>query len=286
MTVCSCLYEGDVRHRRFEPVEHSFRYRLFMMYVDLDELPTLFGRHWLWSADRPNLAWFRRTDHLGPVEQPLSESVRDLVDAKTGTRPTGPIRLLTQFRYFGFEMNPISLFYCFDAEGRLEFVVAEVNNTPWGEQHSYVLAPQRRESTETFEARAAKEMHVSPFFDMNFDYRFLLTTPRESLVAQIENHRPDDVSGRPAFNATLTLKRRPLTSGNLARALCFYPHMTGQIFGKIYWQAFLLWRRQLPFVPHPQTKTESNYSELNRPDHVNVSHIGNQHKNMEDRCKP
>lgn len=117
MSVKSCIYEGEVRHRRFAPVNHEFRYRLFLMYVDLEELPALFRRRWLWSAGRPNLAWFRRGDHLGPANQPLADSVRDLVAARTGHRPTGPIRLLTHFRYIGFATNPISLYYCFSCRG-------------------------------------------------------------------------------------------------------------------------------------------------------------------------
>ena len=95
MSIKSCIYEGEVRHRRFAPVKHEFRNRLFLLYVDLDELPTLFYRRWLWSTNRLNLAWFRRSDHLGPAGQPLADSVRDLVAAGTGQRPTGPIRLLT-----------------------------------------------------------------------------------------------------------------------------------------------------------------------------------------------
>jgi DUF1365 family protein len=105
MSIKRCIYEGEVRHRRFAPVNHEFRNRLFLMYVDLDELPTLFRHRWLWSANRPNLVWFRRGDHLGPADQPLADTVRDLVAARTGHRPTGPIRLLTHFRHFGFHNN-------------------------------------------------------------------------------------------------------------------------------------------------------------------------------------
>ena len=91
----SCIYEGQVRHTRTTPVLHRFKYRVFMMYLDLDELPALFEKRWLWSAKRPALARFRRSDHLGPRSQPLSDAVRELVARETGQRPTGPIRLLT-----------------------------------------------------------------------------------------------------------------------------------------------------------------------------------------------
>src|SRR6187549_3965112 len=105
MSLHSCIYEGRVEHLRRTPVEHGFGYRVFMLYLDLEELPALFRNRWFWSTDRPNFAWFRRADHFGPPRQPLAESVRDLVEARTGRRPAGPIRLLTHLRYLGFVMN-------------------------------------------------------------------------------------------------------------------------------------------------------------------------------------
>ncbi len=254
MSIHSAIYEGDIRHRRFSRVDHEFRYRLFLLYVDLDELPTLFRGRWLWSTARANLAWFRRRDHLGSPDQPLAESVRDLVATHAGYRPAGPIRLLTHFRYFGFAMNPISLYYCFDDGERVEFVVAEVNNTPWGEQHCYVLdARSANASARVLALRTAKEFHVSPFLGMDFDYEFRLNIPGSSLAIDIENHRRGASGQRAEFDAQLRLRRRPLDGRGLARVLCRYPLLTTRIFVAIYWQAFRLWRKRLPYVPHPKS---------------------------------
>ena len=143
----SSIYEGFVRHRRFDPAPHEFRSRLFMMYLDLSELPVAFQGRWLWSIEKPNVATFCRRDHFGEATVSLDETIRNLVESETGQRPPGPIRLLTHLRYFGYCFNPISLFFCFDqADEQLHSVVAEVTNTPWGERHCYVLDPESNRS--------------------------------------------------------------------------------------------------------------------------------------------
>ena len=206
----SAIYEGRVRHRRFAPVEHHFSYRLFMMYLDLGELDTVFRGRWLWSARRPAIAWFRRHDHVGDPDRPLDDVVRDLVAERTGRRPAGPVRLLTHLRYFGYCMNPVSFYYCFEADGAtLDAIVAEVHNTPWGERHCYVL--DQSGAPHEF----PKNFHVSPFMPMEQTYRWRLGTPGSTLPVHMENLE----DGTLVFDATLTLRRRPVTGRGLARRL-------------------------------------------------------------------
>ena len=134
----SCIYEGTVRHRRSKPA-NEFTHRLAMVFVDLDELPSLLeGRL---QRARPGLLRFRRRDYHGEPERPLADAVRDTVAAHTGSRPAGPVRVLAQLRSFGHCFNPVSFYYCMSADGdRLEAILTEVTNTPWGERHGYVIA--------------------------------------------------------------------------------------------------------------------------------------------------
>jgi DUF1365 family protein len=239
----SALYEGEVRHGRIATPRHEFAQRLCMVYLDLAELDRVFAGRWLWAVERRALASFRRADHLGDSTLPLDAAVRDLVAARTGHRPAGPIRLLTHLRYAGYVFNPVSIYYCFTPEGALEAVVADVSNTPWNERHSYVLGGGERDGT--LSERAAKRFHVS-FLPMSHEYAFSFDRPGETLRARIENFSGEE----RVFRAELTLERREIGGATLASALVRFPAMTAEVIAAIYWQAFRLRRKGAPVFPH------------------------------------
>jgi len=259
----SAIYEGTIRHRRFEPVEHSFRYPLFLMYLDLSELPQVLDPYPLFSARRRAPARFRREDFMGDPARPLDECARDTVAAATGERPAGPVRLLGGLRCFGHSFNPVSFYYCFGSDGeRVDAVVADVQNIPWGERHPYVLARGGRPGTVLSE-ELEKTFHVSPLMGMDQTYSFRASEPGASIAVHIESRPRESVSARdigglrqtrraPTFDATLNLRRRELSRGTLARMLARYPAMSLQVVAKIYAQSLRLKLKGAKYHPHPE----------------------------------
>lgn len=242
----SCIYKGQVSHQRYAPRVHAFTYSLFMMYVDLDELPTLFNEHLLWAINKPNLASFHRDDHHGK-DANLADSIRSLVQQQTGEIPEGPIRLLTHFRYFGYVFNPLSMYFCYDKSGSyITHIVAEVMNTPWKEQHCYVLSNQQRD--QIISASHKKEFHVSPFMNMDMDYHWEIHIPDDHMNIHIENWS----QGKKLFDASLYLHKVEINSVSLRNVLFNFPLMTLKVVAMIHVEALKLWIKGIQYVSHPK----------------------------------
>lgn len=251
----SCIYQGSVFHHRIGSITHRFQKRLYMLYLDLDELDRVFDRRWLWSTSRSALARFKRADHVGDSTEPLRETVCKILRKSGLDEEPHSIGLLTQLRNFGFVFNPLSLFYCHNEQGELTRVVAEVRNTPWLERHCYVLNPEPDQSASGDPlclAKVDKEFHVSPFMPMDMNYHWRFDQPSSDLAVQIENWQ----HGTKRFEVGMKLRRLPITASNLAWMLIKYPLMPQQTIASIYWQALRLWLKKAPFYSHPNKLPE------------------------------
>lgn len=241
----SAIYEGTVIHARRHPVEHVFTYRLFHLYLDLDEVDTVFiGSRW-WRNEAAAPATFRRRDHL-PGALPLAEQVRSLVAERIGHRPTGAVRLLTHVRMFGVSFNPVSFYYSFDADGSLAAIVAEITNIPWLERHCYVVDCRGR-SADGLAFDLDKQFHISPFMGMQQRYRWRFSVPGEALTVHMTSIEDE----RSLFTAALAHRRRVLTPPALDALLWRYPLMPMQVVAGIYGQAARLWWKGVPVCDHP-----------------------------------
>lgn len=243
----SGIYRGWVRHRRFSPREHHFRYDVFMMYLDLDEVEAVLAESRWWSLRRWSPARFKRADYLGNPQEPLKKSVHNVVKQKTGIHLEGPVRMLTNLRYFGFVLNPITVYYCFDNAEQLRALVLEVTNTPWKERHQYVLLCNPEQLTQRISFD--KAMHVSPFHPMNMRYHFSGNCPDKKLVVHLRNTGVE-ATEETVFDATLSLQRQEITGGTLNSIIAQYPLMTMKVVAAIYWQALKLAIKRVPYFNH------------------------------------
>ncbi len=246
----SRIYRGTLRHRRFLPRRHAFRYRVWMAWLDLDELPALFDGVPGFSARGRALARFRREDYLAPHDFPLKAAVRQRLGEELGddlaARLDGPVRVLTQLRLCGVLFNPITLYYAYDRHQRLQAVLGEVSNTPWGERQCYACTVDTRRHTHR--ATFAKAMHVSPFNPMDMTYHWRFNTPGEQLYLHMENWKDE----RRHFDATLTLSPKPATRPVLLGTLARQPWMSLKTLVAIHFEALRLWARRVPIFDHPK----------------------------------
>lgn len=245
----SAIYSGIVWHRRLGDKPHGFHYRVFMMYLDLAELDEVFSTNYFWSARRPALARFKRSDFLGDPQKSLADEVRVYVEKELGFRPRGPIRVLANIRYWGFIINPISCYYCFDPTGtKLEAIVLEVTNTPWQERKIYILACDSNLQKQRI--RFDKALHVSPFMSMDMVYEFSGKTPAQRLLFKLSNFS----HGTKVFDAGVDFRRQAITPISLSMILLRFPLMTLKVYAGIHWQALRLWLKGIKIISHPNKK--------------------------------
>ena len=252
----SSLYTGTLSHHRYGPgPARSFEYRVAMPLVFLDELGAVVRSHPLWSARLPAPVWARRADLVGRKDRPPEDEVRDLVETATGRRPLGRVAFLGNLRTWGWLFNPISLYFCYSqAGGEVEALLAEVENTPWHERHSYVVGGPGVH-------RFAKQMHVSPFMPMGCDYVLRYGAPGERMSLRLDLVQED----RTLLTAALSLSGRPLDRAAMWAYLLRYPAMAHRVSAGIYGQASRLALAGAPFFAHPDKARRTRPGSQRRP---------------------
>jgi DUF1365 family protein len=237
----SCLYDGRLVHVRHGAPSRTFRHRVYMWLVDLDELPALDRRLRGFGYDRRAPTTIRSADHLGPRGGDLKTNLLAYLDGHGIDLAGGRVDMLTNARVLGHVFNPLSVFYCHGPAGELRCVVAEVHNT-YGERHAYLLQPDDRHACET-----GKAFYVSPFLAVGGEYRIVVPPPDERLSVQMRLQQ----AGAPVFQASLTGRRVPLSSPALWRAMARQPLMPARISALIRLHGLRLWARGAPRVARP-----------------------------------
>ncbi|MCW5732027.1 MAG: DUF1365 domain-containing protein [Alphaproteobacteria bacterium] len=245
MSPPAALYFGHVMHSRMRPFRHAFRYRVFSLLVDIDRLGEAAASTRLFSINRFNLFSFHERDH-GPRDGSALRPWLDRTLAEAGiATPPAIVRLLCFPRILGYVFNPLSIYYCHDADDRLNVILYEVKNT-FGGQHSYVI-PVGRNAATPIRQSAAKDFYVSPFIGMESRYRFRMSAPGERLSVVIHQTVPDG----DMLIATQNGVRAPFDDRRLLGAFIRYPLMTFKVIGAIHWQALRLWLKGAKLVPRP-----------------------------------
>jgi len=239
----SCLYVGSVFHRRLKPKPHRFRYRLYWLLIDLDEVDDIGRRLRLFSHNRPNLFALYDGDHGCGEKAPLRPQVEALLAARGVAFEGGSIRLLCLPRTFGYAFNPLSVYYCAKADGALAAIVYEVHNT-FGERHAYVL-PAAGDGGQA----CAKAFYVSPFLPMDLRYEFHAAPPGETLKLAIRVSGPDGA----ALLTGMKGERRPLADMALLRAGFAVPAAGAKTIATIHWEAVRLIAKGTPYLGRPRT---------------------------------
>jgi DUF1365 family protein len=249
MVIENRIFVGKVRHRRYSPKRHEFNYKIFMFCFDISKIQQVFEASRWFSMERLNWFTFKRAKHVGPPTQPLDLAVREHIKEKTGKSPQGKIFLVTHLSTLGYCFNPISLYMVFKPDSdEIEMLLTEVTNTPWGEQHIYILDTPQAVKKNTYQYAFKKILHVSPFMQMEHEYRLNFKVDNSQLILHMDSHKDNELH----FDATLSLSALALNSNNIKIMMRRFPFMTYKVTASIYWEALKLLFKRVPFYAYPK----------------------------------
>lgn len=237
----SQICTGHVSHARKEHAHHAFRYPLYMLWVDLDELEILNNIHWALGTQWRNLLRFKQSDYFpdgtGPLKNRALCAIKNLGISDTFEK----VFVLCQGRCFGFYFSPVNFYFYQDQNDAIRYMVAEVSNTPWNERYHYLVPLDKNK------VNHPKQFHVSPFMDLAMEYHWRVKTDDEQVKIVIDNYRENE----QVFNASLHLYRNPLSAQVIKKTIRTFPAMTLSVVKGIYWHALQLFLKKVPFISHP-----------------------------------
>jgi len=245
----ACLYECDIMHRRLKPIQKRFDYRIFMLKVDLDQLPKVAGL----GLNRFNLFSLHDRDHidLGHPGGLKGNLFAWLTEQKIDFPSDARVELVTLPRVLGYSFNPVSFFYLSKPDGTPLFAVAEIVNT-FREMKLYLVNIDQGNS---WQRTLPKNFYVSPFSDVRDSFDFNLGLPGQELAVNINNLSEGEIS----LVSSIQGRARPLTATRLLWFAFKYPLLSVKVIAMIHWQAFKLWFRKVPYflkTTRPESQTD------------------------------
>ena len=251
----AALYFGDVMHARLKPMGHRFSYRVMSLLIDLDRLDEADRLSPLFSVNRAGLYSFHEADHGGCDGASLRAYAQRCAASRGIDLSGGRVVLLCYPRLLGYTFNPLSVYFCYLADGTLALIIYEVRNT-FGAIHPYVL-PVRPDQVSPAGIRQEQDklFYVSPFIEMAMHYRFRISPPADEVklrILETDHHGP-------LLSATFSGRRRALTSAALLRSLATLPLLTFKIIGAIHWEALRLWLKGAQFRSPSEDPSRCNH---------------------------
>jgi DUF1365 family protein len=250
--VAAALYFGEVMHARLKPISHRFSYRVMSLLIDLDRLEVADRQSRLFGVNRAALYSFNEQDHGERDGSSLRIYAQRCAARHDIDLTGGRVLLLCYPRLLGFTFNPLSVYFCYRADGELALMIYEVRNT-FGDIHAYVLPVKPGELSDAgLRQQQDKLFYVSPFIDLPMRYHFRVSPPGAGVKLRILE---TDRAG-PLLAAAFHGRRRELTTAHLLRSFLGLPLVTLKIVAAIHWEALRLWVKGARLVPRPTSPTK------------------------------